>query len=181
MGIVTRLSQELIDALEKHIDIQADALRVVLAQRDLAALRGQLKARGLVVNAPETRDGFAPEIWALLDAVDLSRAEQMRLKTLLSEAREQLRTLPQVRMMSARPPKRPGILKPGKEPPRPPRQFVLYQCGLCTALHPWEGSKLCSDPTARYSDVNDYCRRTHVDARDVVVKTWKEFNDDIPF
>ena len=181
MAITTQLSQELVDALEKHVGIQADAIRIVLEQKQLQMLRGQLKARGIVARGPEIRDGFSPEVWALLDEVDRSRGEQMRLKTLLSEAREQLKSTPSAKMLEPRVRvKRPGILKPSAAS-TPPRQFVLFECGRCHGLHAWADGPACGVQTQRYTSVNDYCMRTDVDARDVVVKTWKEYEEDIPF
>lgn len=39
-------------------------------------------------------------------------------------------------------------------------QHILYECGICSALHPWDWAGDCRDDEARYGSVEDYCERT---------------------
>lgn len=36
---------------------------------------------------------------------------------------------------------------------------VLYECGICSGLHPWEFTGECRDGENRYTDTDDYIER----------------------
>lgn len=51
---------------------------------------------------------------------------------------------------------------------------MLYECGICDLLHPWEFNGDCRDDANRYSDAEDYAARNNLDIECVEVRTMDE-------
>ena len=51
---------------------------------------------------------------------------------------------------------------------------ILYECGICDCLHPWEWDGDCRDDGNRYADEQEYAERNTVDACSIEVRTMEE-------
>lgn len=51
---------------------------------------------------------------------------------------------------------------------------VLYECGICESLHPWDWDGDCRDDANRYADAEDYAGRSGVSAFDVEVRSMED-------
>jgi len=54
------------------------------------------------------------------------------------------------------------------------KRSVLYECGICGCLHPWEFDGDCRDDANRYGDSLDYAARHGVSDYDIDVLAWDE-------
>lgn len=53
-------------------------------------------------------------------------------------------------------------------------QHVLYDCGICGCLHPWDFAGDCRQDNARYNGYDDYAQRNGVSEDDVIVRSWED-------
>jgi hypothetical protein len=51
---------------------------------------------------------------------------------------------------------------------------VLYECGICDYLHPWDWSDDCRDDDNRYADSGDYAAKHGIKDLDVTVVSWED-------
>ena len=51
---------------------------------------------------------------------------------------------------------------------------ILYECDICSGLHPWDWNGDCRDNANRYADVEDYCERNGLSPWSVEVRTMDE-------
>ena len=42
-------------------------------------------------------------------------------------------------------------------------KHVLYECGICSCLHPWEWDGDCREDANRYCDESDYAERNGIE------------------
>lgn len=53
-------------------------------------------------------------------------------------------------------------------------EHVLYECGICDCLHPWDWDGDCRNDEYRFADVEDYTERFKVFAHDVEVRSMED-------
>ena len=51
---------------------------------------------------------------------------------------------------------------------------VLYECGICDCLHPWNFTGDCRDDANRYADAEDYAERNHLSVFAITVFSWED-------
>ena len=51
---------------------------------------------------------------------------------------------------------------------------VLYECNICSCLHPWNWNSDCRDDTNRYGDTQDYAEKYNVSQYDITVVEWED-------
>lgn len=51
---------------------------------------------------------------------------------------------------------------------------VLYECGICDCLHPWNWNGDCREDAARFGDVSEYAEKHGISEQDVEVRLWEE-------
>lgn len=51
---------------------------------------------------------------------------------------------------------------------------VLYECGICGSLHPWELDGDCRDNNNRYAGIDEYAERNGVSERSIVLMSWED-------
>lgn len=51
---------------------------------------------------------------------------------------------------------------------------ILYECGICDCLHPWDFQGDCRDNNNRYADAEDYAERHNISEYDIDVLEWEE-------
>jgi hypothetical protein len=58
----------------------------------------------------------------------------------------------------------------------PPAEHVLYDCGICGALHPWAWRGDCRDNENRFNNAEDYAlaHGIDMDAVEIVVRSMEE-------
>lgn len=51
---------------------------------------------------------------------------------------------------------------------------VLYECGICDELHPWDFDGDCRDDANRFGNEDDYAHARNVPVQDVEVREWSD-------
>ncbi len=51
---------------------------------------------------------------------------------------------------------------------------VLYECGICSSLHPWNWNGDCREDENRYGDEQDYAEKFNVAKFDIEVRSMDE-------
>lgn len=177
----TSLPYDLVRALEKTLGDQAHAEALKIIDKERLDFVKQLRARGIVVNASDRRDGMHVSMWTALDEIDRLHVALVDLKTKLIASQEALKAAgPGSKMLQPRLPKRQGILKKPDPPPPPRVRFVLYECGICDHVHLWGFTGDCRDDSNRFRDLEDYCQRSGTPEPDVELRTWDERCADQP-
>lgn len=53
-------------------------------------------------------------------------------------------------------------------------RIKLYECGICSCLHPWNFNGDCRDDDNRYGDTLDYVEKHGVKDNDIDVVSWQD-------
>jgi hypothetical protein len=53
-------------------------------------------------------------------------------------------------------------------------EHVIYECGICDCLHPWDWDGDCREDANRFGAPEDYAERRGVDINDVEVRSWDD-------
>lgn len=51
---------------------------------------------------------------------------------------------------------------------------ILYECGICDSLHPWDWDGDCRDDENRFPDAQDYAAFVGVTELEIEVRTWQD-------
>jgi hypothetical protein len=54
------------------------------------------------------------------------------------------------------------------------KRVILYECGICGCLHPWDWNGDCREDKNRYNDAEDYALRNNLDEMDIDVLAWED-------
>lgn len=50
--------------------------------------------------------------------------------------------------------------------------IILYECGICDCLHPWNWNGDCREDQHRYADASDYAERRSTPEHEIEVRSW---------
>jgi hypothetical protein len=53
-------------------------------------------------------------------------------------------------------------------------KIIIYECGICSAYHPWEFDGDCRDDSNRIADPDEYAAKLGINVLDVEVRSMTE-------
>jgi hypothetical protein len=53
-------------------------------------------------------------------------------------------------------------------------KVVLYECGICESLHPWDWDGDCREDRNRYGTAEEYCERHGNAVLEIEVRSWED-------
>ena len=51
---------------------------------------------------------------------------------------------------------------------------VLYECGICNHVHPWDWDGDCREDANRFAGYSDYTERTGIPENRIEVRSWED-------
>lgn len=54
------------------------------------------------------------------------------------------------------------------------KKHIVYECGICSGIHPWDWNGDCREDANRFGGVDEYAERHGIAELDVEVRDWEE-------